>query len=127
MNIYDVWSRLKQELEGSQNKIQFKERDIFFIKMGKNIGVEQDGKGEEFKRPVVVIKKFNKECFFGVPLTSQKKEGRFYFSFPTKTKNQVAILSQFRLFSSKRLSHKIGMIGKEQFRELKGKIKDLLE
>jgi mRNA interferase MazF len=34
---------------------------FFYMKMGKNLGFEQNGKGENFVRPVIILKKFNKK------------------------------------------------------------------
>jgi len=42
----------------------FHGREIWFCAIGANIRFEQDGSGTEFLRPVVIIKKFNKEVFW---------------------------------------------------------------
>lgn len=101
----------------------FKERDIFYCKIGQNIGFEQNGKGKEFVRPVIILKKFNKFMFFGIPLSTQIKEGIFYHKFEfTKNDNlitNIALLSQLKLFSSNRLLNKIGVINKTEFEEIK--------
>ncbi len=41
--------------------------------MGVNIGVEADGKGEDYSRPIIIIKGFNKQSFIGIALTGKKK------------------------------------------------------
>ena len=69
--------------------------------------------------------------FFGVPLTSQEKEGIFYYGFEF-TKNgevnkNIALLSQMKLYSSNRLLNKIGMISKDEFLKLKRKLKNLID
>ena len=57
--------------------------------MGANIGWEQDGKGDFFARPVLILRKFvipNKKnpanplasLFLAVPLTTKDKKGFFY-------------------------------------------------
>ncbi len=38
-----------------------KEKEAWIASMGKNIGREQNGSGESFSRPVLVVKKFNNE------------------------------------------------------------------
>jgi mRNA interferase MazF len=45
----------------------FKERDIWWVSIGVNVGFEEDGKHEKFLRPVLILKKFNKELFLGIP------------------------------------------------------------
>jgi len=58
--IFTCWNTKKIDTHINDAIIGIKERDIVFIKMGKNIGYEQDGKGEEFLRPVVIYKNFIK-------------------------------------------------------------------
>lgn len=123
---YDTWNIVKKQTEKAQTTTHFKERDIFFIKMGKNIGFEQNGKGEKFARPVIVIKKFNKMLFWGIPLSTKIKEWIYYYNFTLHTTQQCAILSQVKLFDSKRLLDKVGMINDTDFIQIKEKIKALL-
>ncbi len=94
--------------------------------MGKNIWFEQNGKWQDFSRPVVVIKKFNNNVFRGVALSSKIKKGDYYFNFEFNGIEQSAILSQVRLYDKNRIIRKIWMIKIENFILLKRKIKNLL-
>ena len=59
MNIFDIWNQDKQKLEQQASpSLYLKVREIWFTKMGKNIGFEEDGK-EGFLRPVLVLKKIS--------------------------------------------------------------------
>ena len=127
MDEFDLWNEVKKTTNLKNYPIYFKERDIFFIRIGKNIGFEQNGKGEYFLRPVLILRKFNKFFFIGVPLTSQAKEDEFHYKFLLKHKTSYAILSQIRAFDANRLERKIGKIGNEGFKKLKNKIKGLLK
>ena len=128
---YNNWNEIKITIENENIIVGFKERDIFYMNMGKNIGFEQDGKGENFVRPVVIIKGFNKNMFFGIPLSTKIKEGKFYYKFQFQKKDElvenIALLSQMRLFSTKRLLNKIGVILKENFESLKNEFKSLID
>ena len=128
---YNNWNEIKITIEYENIIVGFKERDIFYMNMGKNIGFEQDGKGENFVRPVVIIKGFNKNMFFGIPLSTKIKEGKFYYKFQFQKKDElvenIALLSQMRLFSTKRLLNKIGVISKEDFESLKNEFKSLID
>jgi mRNA interferase MazF len=96
--------------------------------MGQNIGFEQNGKGKEFIRPVLIYKKLTKDMFIGIPLTTTNREGSFFFDFEfLENKISTAILIQTRLFSSKRLLNKIGVININDYEKLKGKYLKLLE
>ena len=95
--------------------------------MGINIGFEQDGKGEKFSRPVLVIKGFSKNVFLCVPLTTKLKEGKYYNDIILNdgVKRKV-ILSQIRLVDSKRLIEKVCTIDEMQFKIIKQKITQLI-
>jgi hypothetical protein len=48
--------------------------------LGKTLRREQDGGSQEFSRPVLVVKKFNNEIFWVVPLSTKQKPLDFYFN-----------------------------------------------
>jgi len=113
-------------LQGEKTRPFFHEREIWFCSLGENIGFEQDGRGEEFLRPVVIVKKFNQEVCWGIPLTKNQKKGRYYFSFLLNEATSTAILSQIRLIDSKRLQYKIGDLSEADFMEIKKRLTQLL-
>ena len=122
------WHDTKQVLHNEQARIFFKEREIWFCYLGENIGFEQDGRGNEFLRPVVVLKKFNNTIFWAVPLTKTEKLPHMYyfaFSFQASTAS-TAILSQLRLMDAKRLKYKSGTMTQTDFISIKTKIRQLL-
>jgi GDP-L-fucose synthase len=124
---FDRWNSIKKSLHTEENIIKFQQRHIIFMKMGTNIGFEQDGKGKEFLRPVLVYKKFSHRVFLGIPLTSRKKYDKFHYSFEyKKSKESFAILSQIRLFDIKRAKYYDGKISKSYFIELQEKLLKLI-
>jgi mRNA interferase MazF len=108
-------------------EIYFKERDIFWAKIGQNVGFEQNGKGKEFTRPVLVVKKYSKNMFLSVPLSTTIRDGSFFFQFNFKEKISTALLIQNRLMSTKRLVKKMGKIDEENFERLKVKLIELIK
>ena len=119
------WDQKKTET--IRNIPQFKAREIYHAKIGENIGFEQSGKGDDFVRPVLVLKRLTKEIFFGVPLSTTSREGTFFYNFEfLEGVQSSALLVQTKLFSSKRLLNKIGMIKKEDFENLRKKLNDLI-
>ncbi len=124
---FDSWNVQKKITNSAENKKTFHEREVWFIKIGENVGFEQNGKGEEFLRPVIVYKKFSKNVFLGIPLTKANKEGRFYLSFDFKGQKSNAILSQIRLFDSKRLKYKIGKMSVGDYSGVKRKLIELIQ
>lgn len=131
---FDQWNEVKKEISKEKVLFGFKQRDIFYIKMGKNLGYEQNGKGGKFVRPIIVLKKLNNKMFVGIPLSTQIKQGNFfyYFEFMKKSKHSEqlmqnnAILAQIRTFSTKRLLNKIGTMKQDDFIQMKDKLKKLL-
>ena len=124
---FDAWNRQKKELDAKDFYRNVKVREVVFVKMGKNIGYEQDGKGEEFIRPVLVFKRFNKHQFLGFALTSKKKEGRFYVEIRHNNKISYVILSQLRTYSTKRVVNRKsnGIITKKKLEEITEKFMKL--
>jgi mRNA interferase MazF len=122
-----VWHSEKVDLQNTKIRPGFYEREVWFAAVGENVGYEQDGRGERFLRPIVIIKKFNNEVLWAIPLTSKEKTGKYYFTFGLAEKEKsTAILSQLKLIDAKRLEYKIGNISKGDFKELKSKLTQLL-
>ncbi len=127
MKKYDEWNEVKKSIAKEENSVYFRERDIFWASIGVNIGFEQDGKGDIFSRPVLILKKYSKNMFLGIPLSTKIKEGSFFFTFKLNEKQSNALLVQSRIYDSKRLENKIGMISKDDFATLKLKFKELID
>ena len=123
---FEAWVNLKKELDRIKNSPSFEERQIWWCSIGLNIGHEENGKSELFSRPILVVRKFNKHLFLGIPLTSKIKDGnKFYHKIFLKDREQSVMLSQFRVLESKRLTTLIGKLSDDQFfaiRELLSKI-----
>ncbi|MCX6760279.1 MAG: type II toxin-antitoxin system PemK/MazF family toxin [Candidatus Nealsonbacteria bacterium] len=125
---FDKWNELKKELHFSQKpqNFYFREREIWWCSLGVNIGFEQDGKNDNFERPVLIIRKFNAEVLWILPLTSKGKNNKYYYKFNYKNNPQNVILSQIKLISSKRLLRKIWMFPNNDFRKVKELTSDFL-
>lgn len=126
MKRFDEWNDLKKDLDEKEEFVIPKEREVYWASIGENIGYEQNGKGESFSRPVLIVKKYSKNMFFGVPLSTQIKEGSFFYNFTFLDETSNALIVQSRLFDARRLENKLGMISEEDFENIKGKIKVLL-
>jgi len=116
---FDKWNELKKEINKKKKFPNFHEREIWFMNVGRNIGIESNGKGSAFLRPVLVLRKFNKEQFLGVMLTTKCKNNQFYYKLKDKS---CILLSQIRIFSSKRLLRIMHKLKNEKFEEIKNKI-----
>ncbi len=61
------WTKLKIRIQISEEEpVYFREKEIWWASLGVNIGYEQDGKNRNFERPVLVLKKFNKNILLAL-------------------------------------------------------------
>ena len=127
MKDFQKWHVKKSNIDGIEKRPFFHEREIWFCYLGTNVGYEQDGSKPDFQRPIIIIRKFNNEICWVVPLSKTKKRGQYYFDFPfDDMTTSVAVISQIRLLDARRLSRKIGELKENTFKELVNKIKALL-
>lgn len=123
---YLVWHVLKAKINQKLPLGNYHEREIWWCSLGANIGFEEDGKNQLFERPVLILKKFNQEIFVGVPLTTTRKNNKYYYLLEAGGLEGSIILSQLRTLSSRRLQRKLGRIGKKKFADIKVKVEMLL-
>ncbi|MCQ4188380.1 type II toxin-antitoxin system PemK/MazF family toxin [Methylocystis suflitae] len=113
---FDRWNGIKKNVHRREEPILFHEREIWWCALGANVGSEQDGVGDSFERPVLVIANFNNNVLWALPLTRTFKPNRFYCQLDDDEGGQSAVvLSQLRLISSKRLVRKIRTLDERQF------------
>ena len=127
---FDNWNNVKKKINNrNSDKVYYKEREIWWSSIGVNVGYEMDGKNEYFERPVLILKKINKNQFFGLPITSKDKQGYLYSKIKySGSLNKGSVnFAQVKVFSSKRLLRKMGMVEKENFLNLKNKLIKFLE
>jgi mRNA interferase MazF len=123
---YKQWMPVKAGINNGGRHASFKERDVFWTSIGENVGFEEDGKGPMFRRPVLIIRKFNNWLFWGVPLSMTEKRGKYYYELSIRGKKSVALLSRVGIWDSARLANKMGMVGQDEFGILRKKLAELL-
>jgi mRNA interferase MazF len=134
---FDTWNDKKKKINDDPNhRVFFHNRELWFAYLGANVGFEQDGRGADFLRPVLVLRKFNNVIFWALPLTKTWKPHNPYYAcfhyvaFPeiesAPLLSSTAILSQLRLVDARRLRYKIGTVHADEFGTLKEKIRRLL-
>lgn len=128
MKLFDPWNQFKKMLHEKvpASELYFDMREVWWCSFGVNIGVEVDGKGQFFERPIVILKKFNADSFLGIPLSSVPKKGKYYFSLGTiDNREAVAVLSQVRYLDRKRLTNKIAVVPENVFKQLQKAVKEV--
>jgi len=132
--IFDHWNAEKQAIHFSKTrKFYVNPREIWYVKMGQNIGNEENGK-KKFKRPVLILKIVG-NMIFAVAMTTQGKDGSpFYHKIKNSTFNEkhikkdrsYVILSQVKSMDKKRFIEKMGIVKKDEFEFIKQKLREIL-
>lgn len=118
---YKKWMSIKATVHNTAVLRRFKEWELWWCAIGENVGVEINGKGDMFTRPVIVYHKFSKFGFMGIPPTSQdhtKEAPDWYVGFRFKDKDQFAALNQLGRISAFRLCRKMGELDDEDIRKI---------
>lgn len=123
---FDSWNETKKKIHQVPEGLYFRERDIWWVSIGINVGFEEDGKNTQCTRPVLVLKKFSKNVFVGIPLSTTQKTGKYYFKFSFSGGESTALLSQIRLFDTRRLADKMGRLEDDVFQKLRREVKEIL-
>ncbi|MDB5237352.1 MAG: hypothetical protein JWL88_454 [Parcubacteria group bacterium] len=124
MDDFDLWNMSKKRLESQDMPIRNfpKVGEVWVVIFGKNIGREQNG-GKNFTRPGLVVKNFNNELFWVVPLTTKQKDTDFNLNYADPGGNAVsAIISQMKPLSNKRFRRKMYLLESKTRLEIKEKI-----
>jgi mRNA interferase MazF len=87
-----------------------------------------EDKNVYFERPVLILRKFNKEIFWGLPMSTKIKENEFHFKYSfDNDENATILLSQIRLMSSKILIRRLVTINRNTFSEIRKAVNKLIK
>src|SRR4051812_27319720 len=92
---------LEQAQESDQratetDRVYFHEGDIWWVRLGVNVGFEIDGKHRQFARPVIVLRKYNQYSFLALPLSTARVNRWRVAIGDVAGKEALAVLSQLR-------------------------------
>lgn len=111
---FDRWNEQKKALDADVEPLYFREGEIWWVHLGVNIGYEIDGKSENYARPVIVLRKYNKYSFLALPLTTSSRPSPWKLPLGiVGGKPSFAILSQLRNIDSRRLYQKLASLAPE--------------
>ena len=126
---FDRWNSIKKRLAHDIRLPSAfpKNGEVWMCTLGKNLGREQNGGSQDFSRPVLVIKKFNNEMFWVVPLSTKQKPLDFYFNYNDPSGAPVAaVLAQLRLVSINRFRRDIYVLPATLLREVRARLRAFL-
>ncbi len=125
--IFNNWNELKQKIQEKDSKnIFFKEWDIWWSSLWQNIQTESNWKWENFRRPILVLKKLSSDSFICIPLSTKLKEGTWFYQYNLHWEKYTALLYQIKMIHKNRLRIKIWQIDEFDFIEIKKRLKYLL-
>lgn len=114
------WFGLKEKLHNIKSLPPLvKERDLWWVSFGENIGSEINGKSNLFSRPGLILKKLSREFYLVAPTTSQKKIGSWYVEIKQENKAMYVCLHQIRAIDYRRLSSRSGQTDSDDFDKVK--------
>lgn len=121
------WMELKSSINNSYKRPSgYRQQEVWWVSIGTNVGFEEDGKGIKYSRPVLIVRGFSKELFWGIPLSTTKNRGKYYYEFKVNGKPSVALLSQLRPFDTLRLITRYGSVAEDDFKVIKVRLHEIM-
>jgi len=121
---FDRWNTLKKQTNSKSENKFYKPRDVWWCRLGVNIGSEQDGKEREFTRPILIVAPMSDKTCLVVPLTISTETHRHRVSIGLIDNKQAkAIVSQMKVVDIKRLVLKIYRLDVNNFDKVKKSIR----
>ncbi len=122
---FDRWNEEKKRTHKEHPRL-YTVREIWWCKLGVNIGTEQDG-GPTFLRPAVIMRGFGPDACLVIPLTTSEREHPLRVPIGLVDGQEArANLSQTRVVDTRRLAEKIGFLEKDIFTELRKAAREML-
>ncbi len=126
MKKFDEWNVAKKDINSGIN-VFYKIREIWWCRLGVNIGFEEDGKGKNHERPVLILRGFSRQVCLVVPLTTSTKVNPYYIQVGmVDGKPASAIISQIRLIDTKRFLGRVEILDIDIFNKIRKAIKNMI-
>ncbi len=123
---FDGWNEQKKRIQTERGVVYAHPREVWWCALGINIGAETDGKNEDFERPVLVLRVYNRETLLVMPITSKSKSDSFHCPVRVKFGTVWVKLTQARVVSSRRLLRKVDMLTEKEFQVAKEAFKEFI-
>jgi mRNA interferase MazF len=112
------WIIQKFVLHSKINRPSFKEQEVWWCSYGQNVGDEENGKGDNFMRPVAIIRKYNKNLALVAPTSTKIKDSPYYHRIEYEGQKYSVLISQMKTIDTKRLQKKIVTLSDNDFQKL---------
>lgn len=116
---FDGWNEVKKKTDSEEQRL-YTVRELWWCRFGVNVGTEQDGRGDWYVRPCVILRGFGSDACLVAPLTTSTREHPLRVSVGTVDgKAARANLSQLRVVDTRRLERKIGFLERKVFTDIR--------
>ncbi len=113
---FSQWIKQKRKLHNETSVAPLvRERDLWWVALGENVGSEMGGKSKYFSRPALVLKKLSHGFYLIVPSTTQKREGSWYVPIHFGGQDMYLCLHHIRTIDYRRLYSKMGQVDTNDF------------
>ncbi len=120
MKNFDDWNKKKIEIDSFIEFQHPKERDIWWCRIGINIGSEVYGKGKEYTRPVLIINSESSENCVCIPLSSKVKNTKYSCVIKTEDdKLHTALVFQVRGIDKRTLKERVYILSEEEYKKVR--------
>lgn len=124
---FTQWNTQKQKIHTESVRRYYHVREVWWCALGVNVGSEQDGGGEEYRRPVIILKALGPSTCLVAPLTTSSNVHAYRIPIgKVGGEDASVILSQIRVVDTKRLVRKIEFINKDMFEQIRKAARDML-
>ena len=124
---FDGWNREKKSINELEIGPFCYERELWWCRLGINIGFEQDGSDAKYNRPILILKRLSLQTCLVIPLTTSPNNHKFRPSVGlVLNKEARALLSQIKVIDTKRLFEKIGNLDRKIFNDIRKTAKAML-
>jgi len=128
IEIFDKWNNLKKEIHFWNEENNYpKSGEVWYINNWINIWFESNWKWEDFKRPVLVLKKIG-SLFFVITMTTKWKDNIFFYKLDDNYfwKDSYLTLSQIKSIDKKRFIEKIWKLTNKDLYKIKKELQNFL-
>jgi mRNA interferase MazF len=124
---FDGWNETNKRTDSRRGAPYYHEREVWWCTLGVNVGSEENGSGEEYRRPALILKGLSIETCLIVPLTTSAKDHPLRVAVGLIGGKQArAILSQMRVIDTKRLVRKIEYLDVDTFEQIRKAARGML-
>ncbi|MBP9697943.1 MAG: type II toxin-antitoxin system PemK/MazF family toxin [Candidatus Moranbacteria bacterium] len=113
---FDGWNERKKKVNNKRVAPYFEIREVWWCSLGLNVGFEQDGTSNLYRRPVLVLKKWSSDTCLILPVTSSLSRHPYRISIGTiGGRASYVIVSQAKTIDARRFGEKITTLDSEHF------------